>query len=222
MELISRKVCQGIQLDSGGNTVEMNINGERIKTLRSKKAWSQEQLATAAGLSLRTVQRIEKNGVASNESAKALAAVFDTHIEALAERTISAPRAHRFPVQASLGFVGGSLLGLLLFFAGTASAVDYTVQSFLNSKAVESRQVSDTAVVPLVDGLSQERARVRITASETENAQVRFNVQIYRCDRAGCKEVELVGLETPYGKPARVAWPLENGDVIAYEMTPSK
>jgi transcriptional regulator with XRE-family HTH domain len=56
--------------------MEMSLDNNKIRTLRAARAWSQDQLAAAAGLSLRTVQRIERTGVAANESAQALAAVF--------------------------------------------------------------------------------------------------------------------------------------------------
>lgn len=46
-----------------------------------KRAWSQEHLAEVSGLGIRTVHRIEKTGIASLESVKALASVFE--LEAL-------------------------------------------------------------------------------------------------------------------------------------------
>nr|WP_205987561.1 MULTISPECIES: 2TM domain-containing protein [Pseudoalteromonas] len=51
-----------------------------IRKLRLQKAWSQEQLAEASGLSLRTIQRIERGQTPSLESLKSLAAVFETTI----------------------------------------------------------------------------------------------------------------------------------------------
>lgn len=48
-----------------------------LKKLRYKRKWSQEQLAEIAGLSVRTVQRIEAGGKASLESLKSLAAVLE-------------------------------------------------------------------------------------------------------------------------------------------------
>lgn len=56
--------------------MEMKLNAELIKRLRNEKAWSQDQLADVAGVSLRTIQRIEKNGIASLESKKAIASAF--------------------------------------------------------------------------------------------------------------------------------------------------
>ena len=48
-----------------------------VKELREKRAWSQEQLAGIAGISLRTVQRIESGKPASFESLKTIASAFD-------------------------------------------------------------------------------------------------------------------------------------------------
>lgn len=56
--------------------VEMKIDGNLVKHLREERAWSQEHLASVAGLSTRTVQRLEADGNASTESRMALAAVF--------------------------------------------------------------------------------------------------------------------------------------------------
>lgn len=48
-----------------------------VRTLRQTHGWSQEQLASMAGISTRTLQRIERGGRASPESLKCLAAVLD-------------------------------------------------------------------------------------------------------------------------------------------------
>lgn len=53
--------------------MERSINGDRIKQLRIRKSWSQEKLAAASGLSLRTIQRIENERVCSLESRQAIA-----------------------------------------------------------------------------------------------------------------------------------------------------
>lgn len=57
--------------------MEIKINVDLLKKLRREKAWSQEQLAEISGVSLRTIQRIEKSGRASLESKKAIAAAFE-------------------------------------------------------------------------------------------------------------------------------------------------
>ncbi|WP_394173518.1 helix-turn-helix domain-containing protein [Thalassotalea litorea] len=56
-----------------------------VKRLRERNSWSQEQLAQLAGISLRTVQRVEAGNKASLETLKALASVFETDISKLTE-----------------------------------------------------------------------------------------------------------------------------------------
>lgn len=48
-----------------------------------KRGWPQAQLAEVAGLSERTIQRIDKNGVASPDTLQALASAFETTVEHL-------------------------------------------------------------------------------------------------------------------------------------------
>lgn len=54
-----------------------------VQKLRLKHGWSQQQLAEASGLSVRTVQRIEAGYPASTESLKSLAAVFGVDFSTL-------------------------------------------------------------------------------------------------------------------------------------------
>ena len=52
-----------------------------IRKLRLQRGWSQDQLAEFSGLSVRTIQRLERGSVASLESLKALASVFDVDMK---------------------------------------------------------------------------------------------------------------------------------------------
>ena len=56
---------------------DVKLNNIKIQKLRAIKCWSQDELAAASGVSVRTIQRVEKNGTASLETTKALASVFD-------------------------------------------------------------------------------------------------------------------------------------------------
>ena len=49
----------------------------KLKNLRSENGFSQETLAKASGLSVRTIQRIESNGKASAESLISIASVLN-------------------------------------------------------------------------------------------------------------------------------------------------
>lgn len=95
----------------------MRVNAERVKLERLNRGWTQEQLAAAAGVSLRTVQRIESQAQASNESISALCAVFTvTRGEiTVAQTPVPLPRSQA-PVIAALlaGVVFGTVITLLL------------------------------------------------------------------------------------------------------------
>jgi transcriptional regulator with XRE-family HTH domain len=55
----------------------MKINAELVARLRKERSWSQDELAIASGLNLRTIQRVEKYASASLQTKKALAAALD-------------------------------------------------------------------------------------------------------------------------------------------------
>lgn len=71
--------------------MEVRVDLKIVVAERRRRAWSQQHLATAAGLSLRTVQRIESDGRSSYESAQALAACFEIPVAEIMVSEISPP-----------------------------------------------------------------------------------------------------------------------------------
>jgi transcriptional regulator with XRE-family HTH domain len=61
----------------------MKLDNAKLKQLRKSNAWSQSHLAEASGISMRTIQRIEKTGVASPESAKCICSALDIRFDEL-------------------------------------------------------------------------------------------------------------------------------------------
>ena len=55
----------------------MLIDADKVKTMRLGHGWTQEQLAEMCDVSIRTIQRIEKTGVAALDTTNALAAVLE-------------------------------------------------------------------------------------------------------------------------------------------------
>ena len=55
----------------------MEVSAERVRQARMTRGWTQQQLAEIADLSLRTVQRVENQSVASQETVSALCAVLE-------------------------------------------------------------------------------------------------------------------------------------------------
>jgi transcriptional regulator with XRE-family HTH domain len=88
----------------------MKINAELVLELRAKKSWSQEELALAAGVNLRTIQRIEKEATVSLQSKKALASAFGIHISDLEPQEISKMKKYEYKtleIQSKEGFLSG-------------------------------------------------------------------------------------------------------------------
>ncbi len=56
-----------------------------VRKLRTKRSWSQEQLADFSGLNVRTIQRVENGQKASLETLKCLASVFEVDMDTLTE-----------------------------------------------------------------------------------------------------------------------------------------
>jgi len=63
--------------------MELKLRPGLIKNLRSEKLWTQEQLAEACGLGLRTIQRLEAQGNASLETIRSLSSVFEVEADDL-------------------------------------------------------------------------------------------------------------------------------------------
>lgn len=97
--------------------MEMKINSTVVRAEREKRAWSQQHLADAAGLGLRTIQRIEKNGVASYESFHAIASCLEINVSVLRVPNESPPLIRGF-IRSRRGIASGTIA---LLVAGVAA-----------------------------------------------------------------------------------------------------
>ena len=70
-----------------------------VRKLRLQRHWSQDQLAQLSGLSIRTIQRIERGQTPGLESLKSLAAVFDVPVETPPEEQDMTPEQPIDPVE---------------------------------------------------------------------------------------------------------------------------
>lgn len=95
----------------------MKFNAARVREERKARQWSQEQLADACGLNLRTIQRLEASGNVSSESLRALAAVFELEASALLLPDATTPVGMREACQLALRQFDD--------FKGTASREEY-------------------------------------------------------------------------------------------------
>ena len=82
----------------------MKINAALILEHRLKRAWSQDELAIVAGLSIRTIQRVEKEAIASLQTRKALAAALEIdNVDLDYEETANMKRYEYKTVELPLG-----------------------------------------------------------------------------------------------------------------------
>jgi hypothetical protein len=127
----------------------MRIDPRRIKIERARRAWSQQHLATVSGLSLRTVQRAEQSGLASYETASALAACLEVPVASLAG-------ADTLPVGRAPGMVRKSTAWLGMATAFLAGTIVTVTQSIVAQEATvdisvrEHRTVDDDSSGELV------------------------------------------------------------------------
>jgi len=83
----------------------MKISPVAVRRLRTERGWSQEQLAIASGLSLRTVQRVEAEGIASLGTATSLAATYQVKLTELQECQV--PNTGQKPTAAPIILIFG-------------------------------------------------------------------------------------------------------------------
>ncbi|CUS47849.1 MAG: putative transcriptional regulator [Idiomarinaceae bacterium HL-53] len=93
----------------------MLINIQTVKQARTAKGWTQQQLADVAGLSLRTIQRVESQGQGSMETCNALCAVLEIDRDELhVENTSIDNPEKRVMIYVLIGVLGGFLSGVLV------------------------------------------------------------------------------------------------------------
>ncbi|WND02867.1 helix-turn-helix transcriptional regulator [Temperatibacter marinus] len=104
----------------------MLINETKIRSLRSDRGWTQQNLADACQVSLRTIQRVERTGSASLDTLKGLCAVFEVEQDFLYPKGATKDSLHTFSYLglSSLlsGLIGGLVGALLMYFALTISS----------------------------------------------------------------------------------------------------
>lgn len=108
--------------------MEMNVNRELIKELRLKKSWSQEKLADMAGVSMRTVQRVETDGVASLQTRIAIAEALEVEpaeLDVEVNGSIESENPEKLQmrlVSFALSWIKSTLRGTSIFLASVIGA----------------------------------------------------------------------------------------------------
>ncbi len=101
--------------------MNIRIDPAKIKQERLAKPWSQEELAHAAGLNVRTVQRVEAGAAASLETSRALAGALDVGVEQLLSEG-GGTRASGTGLAGVLFSLAGIVIGAAFGFFGTLAS----------------------------------------------------------------------------------------------------
>jgi len=177
--------------------MDMKVDSSYIKAQRARRAWSQEHLAEVTGLGLRTIQRIEKTGAASYESARALAAVFEMDVAELrvAPPVVAEPRRVNLSLRQVLGVVGALVTGGALLVTTSTFAADKVLMDLsvaVDSKTDEDQSlatkvvVDDGTLVPEVNDLKLGDLRFSIVPRVQTPDRILLEVSIY--ERRGDQE----------------------------------
>jgi len=206
--------------------MDMRVDAGVIRSERTGRAWSQEHLANAAGLGLRTVQRIESTGIGSNESVVALGSGFSIPVSSI---TIDAttPRTRFWSgSRRKLGAAGAVALAILIsvlaFRTSFADQILLDIGFSLNddTRVVETRMVFDAGKGEELepDGFG----RFVITPSITEEGFILIELQIYEYDGSDYVMTREPRVLTKYGTTAEVAFGTGEGEVIRVKLTPDR
>ena len=179
--------------------MDMKIDSTYIKAQRARRAWSQEHLAEVTGLGLRTIQRIEKTGAASYESARSLAAVFEMDVAELRVAppvpVVVEPKRVSLSMRQVLGVLGALVTGGALLVTTSTFAADKVLMDLsvaVDSKTDEDQSlatkvvVDDGALVPEVNDLKLGDLRFSIVPRVQTPDRILLEVSIY--ERRGDEE----------------------------------
>lgn len=168
--------------------MDMQIDPNRIRTERERRAWSQEHLAEVSGVSLRTIQRVETSGSASYETARAIAAVLEVGVAELQVRPAAEPRplARRWHVGLAASLV--VVLGAFFFGVANAGEILLDVGLTLNKEKLSQSQVVAT------EGKSAEirlegQVRLFVNPIVTQDGSVLLSMRVE--EPAGSRWVEV-------------------------------
>ncbi|MCO7197538.1 helix-turn-helix transcriptional regulator [Pseudoalteromonas sp. OANN1] len=182
--------------------MEMQINKQLIKLKRVERAWSQSELAQVSGLSLRTIQRIEKSGAASLESIKALAAVYEVNVMEIQLKPES--KGTKLKRKAA-AFLAGTAVMAASIFTLTASAKPVMIDLMLTS---QGQTLADVQVLNEEGAFSEfvfsDKLKIRLTSTVEQEKQVKIVTEIYSLSTEGQVLVASPSVTVQHQKQAEV------------------
>jgi transcriptional regulator with XRE-family HTH domain len=198
--------------------MDMQIDPARIRDERERRAWSQEHLAEVAGLSLRTVQRVEGGGSGSFETVKALAAVLETDVATLRAPEAKKARARWIAIAASL------LIGVCgAFYAQSARAdqVMLDVQLDFNGQPAAKSQLI-TAEGKDAEIRLERQMRVFIAPVILKDGSVMLSIRVDEFGKSDWVRVAEPKLQAYDNDEATISVTSEGGNVFRIGIRPHK
>jgi transcriptional regulator with XRE-family HTH domain len=129
---------------------------EIVRRERRAHGWSQEQLSRAAGLNLRTVQRVERGSACSGETLQALASALDLRVLQLTNAVPDSRRRQVFGLSGSSSKWAGAILCMpaLIFVVFNISYFELNVAHLapIMESAVWTAVINSPVAVPLLLG----------------------------------------------------------------------
>ena len=205
--------------------MDLQIDVERIKSERKARAWSQEHLAHVACLGRRTIQRVEKTGAGSYETAQAIASALElnvtelTHTETVQIDSIRKQNALLRKISVTLS----SLVVLMLFAltrSVTADQIKLDIEAIVDDDNQTEASITNEAglgnKIQLADNF-----QITVTPSITDQGDIQLELQLLRLDGEDFKQVGTPVIRTPDGETALIKSSSDNGQSLTLEITPS-
>jgi hypothetical protein len=199
--------------------MDVKVKSRFIVAEREKRAWSQQHLADASGLALRTIQRIEASGTGSYESATAIASCLNVPVADL--RAIDEPRqeavgrSRAWKVTGTV--VGASLLaGVAAFFSVGVFAgqilvdVGITMEEAVAASTEAGKDVRNFRTQMMLDDGEEKELPVEgtfnlvIAPSVLEDGKVIVVVKLYEYRDHGFELLAEPRVVTPSGEQVEV------------------
>jgi transcriptional regulator with XRE-family HTH domain len=207
---------------AGEKEMEMKVNGHLIRSHRERRAWSQEHLAQASGLGLRTIQRIEASGLASYDSIRAIASVLEISVLQLTVHTSVRSRLEiPFVKRLSILTVSAIVVGTGLFASGVlAKDVMLNVGLEHNGKQISNPRLltSEGKEAEIrVDGVM----RLIITPTIQPNGNVLLTAKIYESKGTNFVLISEPKLATKDNEQAEIRLTSDGGNSFRVRITPA-
>ena len=203
--------------------MDMKINADRVKSERQKRAWSQEHLAAAAGLGIRTIQRLETVGTTSNETVKSLAAVFGCVPQDLLVPNAPPSRALNWKRLLPVSAFGCAALvsGTLLLTRANASEMMLDVILGKDDSNVKAFKLLAEEGHP-VEARVERQLKILITPTVQPNNLVLLSAEIYGYEGNEYRLLATPKVLTRQGVDAVIQVKLADGKDLQMSINPKK